>query len=170
MYLIGNTAFLTIENLDAFPDADEIDEATYNFAMQNPNATKEEILAKELNATIEISLPEAKAIKIAELEDDFRKETMETGVVDTGLGYSVKGRYADLLNVMAIQKALELDNNSNQFIFDINNTPHQLTLNDINQIFVKFIAKGQELYLKLETLKNTVNNKLKVSTVEAVKW
>ena len=149
---------------------DELSSAEIAFYLANPTATAKEVKALKLTPIPEISLSEAKLQKIAELEAEFQKETNETGVIDTTLGYTVRGRYLDLLNVIAIQKSLELNVKSEQFIFDINNAPHVLNLSDINTIFTKFVERGKELYVKLETLKATVNSKLKVTTVQAVVW
>jgi hypothetical protein len=171
-FLIENKPYASKKDLkeSGYPNAVSITLAQYEFALANPNATESEVTAMQLNPAPEMTLEEAKALKISELQNAFNLETTETGVIDTGLGYDVRGRYADLINVMAIRTSLEINPDTPQFIFDTDGNAKPLTLAEANQIFKAFIAKGQELYLKLETLKATVNNKLKVSTVMAVKW
>jgi len=87
MYLVNNIPFLTIENLESFPDAIEITTAQYNFAVLNPSVTMQEILDMQLVEYIP-TLEDFKNAKIAEIESAYQA-WVSAGYFDTVTGLTL---------------------------------------------------------------------------------
>jgi len=175
-YLIDGLPFAlpdTWDKTNGYERADLLTKAQYDFAVANPQATKQEI--KDMQLTVHVpTLEELKQAKIAEIENSATQAIL-AGYEDNDFNITLAIEKDDIQqfnNRLALNNLAESLGNviGEQIITDINQNPHTLSWLNFRILLVKMGVYVNSIWENLATKKSLARACESPEALDSISW
>lgn len=133
--------------------------------------TKKDVEIEIVNEAKELKeqkdLENSKTEKYIEIKKDFTTQESESILID---GVQYQGGYASAIKLDSVKRLNESAGLNEVVFYDAQNNPHELLLNDANNIVITVAGKYQKDFGKYQSLKVDIKNAVTIEQVELIKW
>lgn len=133
--------------------------------------TKKDVEIEIVNEAKELKeqkdLENSKTEKYIEIKKDFTTQESESILID---GVQYQGGYDSAIKLDSAKRLNESAGLNEVVFYDAQNNPHELLLNDANNIVITVSGKYQKDFGKYQSLKVDIKNAVTIEQVELIKW
>ena len=133
--------------------------------------TKKDVEIEIVNEAKELKeqkdLENSKNKKYIEIKKDFTAQESETILIN---GAEYQGGYDSAIKLDSAKRLSESAGLNEVVFYDAQNNPHELLINDANDIVIAIAGKYQKDFGKYQALKADIKNAITIEEIELIKW